>query len=87
MLKITSTPTEQTVNLEAGVQRRSGTMMWSGDIYKYQGITPIFAQNFNETVPWEGRTDILISWFVHPIYTINFGILYNEEPNYHGHVM
>lgn len=34
----------QTVNLEAGVQRRSGTVMWSDDIHKYQRITPIFAQ-------------------------------------------
>ncbi|XP_050495905.1 uncharacterized protein LOC126877375 [Bombus huntii] len=69
------------VNLEAGVQR-SGTMMWADDIYNYQGITPTFAQNFNETVPWEGRTDTLISRFVHPIYTTNFRTLYNEEPDH-----
>ncbi|XP_050477749.1 uncharacterized protein LOC126877788 [Bombus huntii] len=74
------------VNLEAGVQR-SGTMMWADDIYNYQGITPTFAQNFNETVPWEGRTDTLISRFVHPIYTTNFRTLYNEEPDHRGHVM
>ncbi|XP_050495262.1 venom serine protease Bi-VSP-like isoform X2 [Bombus huntii] len=72
--------------IEAGVQR-SGTMMWADDIYNYQGITPTFAQNFNETVPWEGRTDTLISRFVHPIYTTNFRTLYNEEPDRRGHVM
>ncbi|XP_076482798.1 uncharacterized protein LOC143304273 isoform X2 [Bombus vancouverensis nearcticus] len=74
------------VNLEAGVQR-SGTMMWADDIYNCQGITPTFAQNFNETVPWEGRTDTLISRFVHHIYTTNFRTLYNEEPDRRGHVM
>ncbi|XP_048261105.1 bis(5'-adenosyl)-triphosphatase enpp4 isoform X1 [Bombus terrestris] len=76
-----------TVNQKAGAQRRSGTMMWPGGIYEYQGISPTFAQNFNETVPWEERIDTLISWFVHPIHPINFGILYIEEPDYHGHVI
>ncbi|XP_071865323.1 bis(5'-adenosyl)-triphosphatase enpp4 isoform X2 [Bombus fervidus] len=76
-----------TANQKAGAQRRSGTMMWPGGIYEYQGISPTFAQNFNETVPWEERIDTLISWFVHPIHPINFGILYIEEPDYHGHVI
>ncbi|XP_060820858.1 ectonucleotide pyrophosphatase/phosphodiesterase family member 5-like [Bombus pascuorum] len=76
-----------TVNQNAARQRRSGTMMWPGGIYEYQGIAPTFAQNFNETVPWEERIDTLISWFVHPIYPINFGLLYIEEPDYHGHAI
>ncbi|XP_076239132.1 ectonucleotide pyrophosphatase/phosphodiesterase family member 5 isoform X2 [Calliopsis andreniformis] len=76
-----------TANEKAGAQRRSGAMMWPGAIYEYQGITPTFALNFNETVPWEERIDGLISWFVHPIHPINFGILYIEEPDYHGHAV
>ncbi|XP_003703035.2 bis(5'-adenosyl)-triphosphatase enpp4 isoform X1 [Megachile rotundata] len=74
-----------TVNQKHGAQRRSGTMMWPGSSYEYQGITPTFSQNFNRTISWEDRIDALISWFVHPIRPINFGILYIEEPDYHGH--
>lgn len=28
-----------------------------------------------------------MSWFVHPTNPINFGILYIEEPDYHGHAI
>ncbi|CAK9820842.1 Ectonucleotide pyrophosphatase/phosphodiesterase family member 5 [Anthophora plagiata] len=76
-----------TVNEKGGAQRRSGTMMWPGGIFEYQGTSPTFAQSFNETVSWEDRIDTLISWFVHPLRPINFGILYIEEPDYHGHVI
>ncbi|OAD61524.1 Ectonucleotide pyrophosphatase/phosphodiesterase family member 5 [Eufriesea mexicana] len=73
------------INEKGGAQRRSGTMMWPGCAYEYQGITPTFSQNFLISMPWEERIDTLISWFVHPIHPINFGILYFEEPDYHGH--
>ncbi|XP_034173921.2 bis(5'-adenosyl)-triphosphatase enpp4 isoform X1 [Osmia lignaria lignaria] len=76
-----------TANQKHGAQRRSGIMMWPGGIYEYHGITPTFAQNFNETISWEERIDTLVSWFVHPIHPINFGILYIEEPDYHGHIV
>ncbi|KAK1134726.1 hypothetical protein K0M31_007506 [Melipona bicolor] len=62
-------------------------MMWPGGIFEYEGVTPTFAQNFNESIPWEERIDTLISWFIHPIHPINFGILYIEEPDYHGHMI
>ncbi|XP_078036334.1 bis(5'-adenosyl)-triphosphatase enpp4 isoform X1 [Augochlora pura] len=75
-----------TVNEKAGAQRRSGTMMWPGGIYEYQGILPTFAHNFNESTPWEERIDTLLSWFTHPKNPINFGILYIEEPDFHGHI-
>lgn len=29
----------------------------------------------------------MLSWFVHPINPINFGILYIEDPDYHGHAI
>lgn len=76
-----------TVNEKAGGERRSGTMMWPGSIYEYQGISPTFSQNFNGSIPWEERIDTLISWFVHPEHPINLGILYIEEPDYHGHMI
>ncbi|KAG7213592.1 hypothetical protein KM043_002846 [Ampulex compressa] len=74
-----------TVNEKSAAERHSGTMMWPGSIFKYQGISPTYAQAYNITVPWEDRIDTLISWFTHPTNPINFGILYIEEPDYHGH--
>ncbi|XP_076297014.1 bis(5'-adenosyl)-triphosphatase enpp4 isoform X1 [Lasioglossum baleicum] len=76
-----------TINEKAGAQRRSGAMMWPGGVFEYQGVSPTFSQNFNETIPWEERIDTLISWFVHPIHPINFAVLYIEEPDYHGHIV
>ncbi|KAL0102054.1 hypothetical protein PUN28_018535 [Cardiocondyla obscurior] len=66
---------------------RSGTMMWPGSAFEYQGISPTFAQAFNDTISWEKRVDDLLSWFVHPTNPINLGILYIEDPDYHGHVI
>ncbi|KAL2725018.1 bis(5'-adenosyl)-triphosphatase enpp4-like isoform X1 [Vespula squamosa] len=73
-----------TIN-EKNIGRHSGTMMWPGSIFEYGGTTPAYAQAFNDTVNWEERVDTLISWFVHPTMPINLGILYLEEPDYHGH--
>ncbi|KAF7407142.1 hypothetical protein HZH66_001679 [Vespula vulgaris] len=73
-----------TIN-EKNIGRHSGTMMWPGSIFEYGGTTPAYAQAFNDTVNWEERVDTLISWFVHPTMPINLGILYIEEPDYHGH--
>ncbi|XP_047342864.1 ectonucleotide pyrophosphatase/phosphodiesterase family member 5-like isoform X1 [Vespa velutina] len=73
-----------TIN-EKNIGRHSGTMMWPGSIFEYGGITPTYGQAFNETVNWEKRVDTLISWFVDPTMPINLGILYIEEPDYHGH--
>jgi ectonucleotide pyrophosphatase/phosphodiesterase family protein 5 len=36
-------------------------------------------------VSWKERIDILISWFNHPKTPINLGMLYIEEPDFHGH--
>ncbi|XP_032671220.1 bis(5'-adenosyl)-triphosphatase ENPP4-like [Odontomachus brunneus] len=76
-----------TINEKSGKGRHSGTMMWPGSIYEYQGIKPTFAQQFNDTISFEDRIDMLISWFVHPTNPINFGILYIEDPDYHGHAI
>ncbi|XP_011169076.1 ectonucleotide pyrophosphatase/phosphodiesterase family member 5 [Solenopsis invicta] len=74
-----------TVNEKNG--GRSGTMMWPGSVFEYQGTSPTFAQTFNDTIPWEKRIDELLSWFVHPTKPINLGILYIEDPDYHGHAV
>ncbi|XP_012530934.1 ectonucleotide pyrophosphatase/phosphodiesterase family member 5 isoform X2 [Monomorium pharaonis] len=74
-----------TINEKSG--GRSGTMMWPGSVFEYQGTSPTFAQTFNDTISWEKRIDELLSWFVHPTKPINLGILYIEDPDYHGHVM
>ncbi|XP_014474847.1 PREDICTED: bis(5'-adenosyl)-triphosphatase enpp4-like [Dinoponera quadriceps] len=76
-----------TVNEKSGEGRRSGTMMWPGSVYEYQGTKPSFALQFNDTISFEDRIDTLMSWFVHPTNPINFGILYIEEPDYHGHAV
>lgn len=36
-------------------------------------------------MPWKDRVDELISWFRHSKTPINFGMLYIEEPDFHGH--
>ncbi|XP_020280186.1 ectonucleotide pyrophosphatase/phosphodiesterase family member 5-like [Pseudomyrmex gracilis] len=74
-----------TINEKHG--RHSGTMMWPGSAFEYQETSPTFAQSFNDTIPWEKRIDTLISWFVHPTNPINFGMLYIEEPDCHGHAI
>lgn len=75
-----------TVN-EKNKGRHSGTMMWPGSIFEYHGITPTFAKAFNGSTSWEERIDTLISWFLHPTNPINLGMLYIEEPDYHGHAI
>lgn len=75
-----------TANQKSGDQRNSGVMMWPGGVFEYQGVAPQFAQSYNGEISWEDRVNTLISWFTHPVNPINFGILYIEEPDYHGHI-
>ncbi|XP_066603258.1 ectonucleotide pyrophosphatase/phosphodiesterase family member 5-like isoform X2 [Prorops nasuta] len=76
-----------TINEKAGVGRRSGTMMWPGCTFEYEGIVPTFSKKFNSRVSLTKRVDTLISWFTHPVSPINLGILYIEEPDNHGHAI
>ncbi|XP_043272523.1 ectonucleotide pyrophosphatase/phosphodiesterase family member 5-like [Venturia canescens] len=75
-----------TINEQAGKGRHSGTVMWPGAQYKYNETSPAFVETFNMSVPWKSRIDSIISWFLHPVTPINFGVLYIEEPDFHGHV-
>lgn len=75
-----------TVN-EKNKGRHSGSMMWPGSVFEYHGIAPTYAKAFNKTISWEERVSTLISWFNHPTHPINLGMLYIEEPDYHGHAI
>ena len=48
-------------------------------------IKDFVVQPWNISVPWKERVDELLSWFNHPKTPINFGMMYLEEPDFHGH--
>ncbi|XP_011502713.1 PREDICTED: bis(5'-adenosyl)-triphosphatase enpp4-like [Ceratosolen solmsi marchali] len=73
------------LNENSDRNRHSGVMMWPGIGFKYHGSSPTFELSWNISVSWRKRIDILISWFNHPKTPINFGMLYIEEPDFHGH--
>ncbi|XP_058804211.1 bis(5'-adenosyl)-triphosphatase ENPP4-like isoform X2 [Phymastichus coffea] len=73
------------LNENADGNRHSGIMMWPGGDYEYDGKKTIFHQSWNTSIPWKNRIDDIISWFNHPKTPINFGMLYIEEPDFHGH--
>ena len=59
--------------------------MWPGSQYEYNGTRNTFIKAFDLSVPWTERIDSMITWFLHPLKPINFGVLYIEEPDFHGH--
>lgn len=61
-------------------------MMWPGSNFKYQDLLPSFTVEYNASVSWEERVDIMISWFLHDTKPINFGMMYFEEPDYTTHI-
>ncbi|XP_001602371.1 bis(5'-adenosyl)-triphosphatase enpp4 isoform X1 [Nasonia vitripennis] len=74
-----------TLNEIGGEGRYSGVMMWPGSNFKYHGTHSTFTVPWNMSVPWTERVDQLLSWFNHPKTPINFGMMYIEEPDFHGH--
>ncbi|KAL7298220.1 hypothetical protein TKK_0009211 [Trichogramma kaykai] len=74
-----------TLNELNGGERRSGVMMWPGSAFEYHKKNATFRVPFNTTVPWKSRVDEVISWFKHAAEPINFGMMYIEEPDFHGH--
>lgn len=44
-------------------------------------------QDYESSIPWKDRVNTVISWFNDPVKPINFGLLYIEEPDAHGHAM
>ncbi|XP_044598002.1 ectonucleotide pyrophosphatase/phosphodiesterase family member 5-like isoform X1 [Cotesia glomerata] len=74
-----------TINEKNDSLRHSGSMMWPGGEFDFDGRTQTFYMPLNISKNWEDRFDVLLSWFLHPKKPINLGILYIEEPDYHAH--
>lgn len=70
----------QTLNERAGSGRRSGCMMYPGCNFKYQSVLPSHYLEYNMSVPWRHRVDIVLDWFQHPDTPINLGMAYFEQP-------
>lgn len=71
-------------NEKAG--KHSGCMMWTGSDFDYDGRTCTFTKSFNETVVWEERVDIALSWFTDKKTPANLVMMYIEEPDAYGHI-
>ncbi|KAK0164258.1 hypothetical protein PV328_002905 [Microctonus aethiopoides] len=74
-----------TINEMANKERHSGSMMWPGGEFEYNGINATFADPLNISMTWQARADRVLSWFLDPNEPINFAILYIEEPDFHAH--
>lgn len=76
-----------TLNQKAGEGRHSGIMMWPGggdQVYLNTSLT--FSHNFNTSIPFSDRVDIVLSWILHPQTPANLVFLYFEEPDATAHV-
>ncbi|KRZ70823.1 Ectonucleotide pyrophosphatase/phosphodiesterase family member 5, partial [Trichinella papuae] len=69
----------------AGLNHRSGCMMWVGCDVPINGKHPTHYMSYNESADWVSRVQKLISWFTDEKDPINFGLLYIEEPDKIGH--
>ncbi|XP_026511692.1 ectonucleotide pyrophosphatase/phosphodiesterase family member 5 [Terrapene carolina triunguis] len=65
---------------------RTGAAMWPGTDVKIHGVFPTHYMFYNESVSFEDRVDKLIDWFTSEE-SINFGLLYWEQPDAMGHVL
>ena len=74
-------------NQKQNNKARSGVVYWVGDgaiikgfrPYKYLEFDPKTLLNFTR------RVDTIVDWFADPLYPINLGLLYFEEPDSTGH--
>lgn len=74
-----------TLNEKAGQGRHSGSMMWPGGEFAYQGVTPTHAVRYDQSFDWNKRVDVAISWFLNETAPANLVMLYFEEPDFIGH--
>ncbi|KAJ8977908.1 hypothetical protein NQ317_012409 [Molorchus minor] len=72
-------------NEDEGKGRYSGTMMWPGAIFPYQGKNITYVKEFQPNYAWNERVDTVISWITNPKKPANLVMLYFEEPDTHGH--
>ncbi|XP_018564085.1 bis(5'-adenosyl)-triphosphatase enpp4 isoform X2 [Anoplophora glabripennis] len=72
-------------NEDQGNGRYSGTMMWPGANYPYQGQNITYVKTFEPGYDWRQRVEDVISWITDPVKPANLVMLYFEEPDTHGH--
>ncbi|KAK5640611.1 hypothetical protein RI129_011422 [Pyrocoelia pectoralis] len=73
------------LNEMSGRDRFSGSMMWPGSAYEYQGKLPTYLQKFDTDLNWYKRVDTVLNWIENPKRPANLVMLYFEEPDTHGH--
>ncbi|XP_075940494.1 ectonucleotide pyrophosphatase/phosphodiesterase family member 5 [Anarhichas minor] len=80
---------EEAVPLWVTIQKaggRSGAAMWPGSDVKIHGVFPNRYLPYNASVSFETRVERIIEWFSAPKEeTVDFGVLYWEEPDESGH--
>lgn len=65
---------------------RSGAAMWPGSDVRIHGVFPNQYLRYNASVSFESRVQRIIEWFSAPRdESVNFGVLYWEEPDQSGH--
>ncbi|XP_034017534.1 ectonucleotide pyrophosphatase/phosphodiesterase family member 5 [Thalassophryne amazonica] len=66
--------------------RRSGAAMWPGSDVEIHGALPSQYLQYNASVSFETRVQRIIEWFSAPKEeSVDFGVLYWEEPDESGH--
>lgn len=80
---------EEAVPLWVTIQKaggRSGAAMWPGSDVKIHGMFPSRYLPYNASVSFESRVERIIEWFSAPKEeSVDFGVLYWEEPDESGH--
>lgn len=66
---------------------RSGAVYWVGDGAIIKGFRPYRYLEFDRDnlLTFQKRIDTIVDWFTDPLYPINLGVLYFEEPDATGH--
>lgn len=72
-------------NEDLGNGRYSGTMMWPGAQFPYQNKNITYVQEFNTSMEWKDRVDMVMSWIENPKKPANLVMFYIEEPDTHAH--
>ncbi|XP_022626104.1 ectonucleotide pyrophosphatase/phosphodiesterase family member 5 [Seriola dumerili] len=80
---------EEAVPLWVTIQKaggRSGAAMWPGSDVKIHGMFPSQFLQYNASVSFETRVERIVEWFSAPKEeSVDFGVLYWEEPDESGH--
>lgn len=69
-----------------GAGRHSGSMMWPGSDYAYNGINLTYNHFFERNVSWTDRVDEVVGWFLKKDKPANLVTLYFDEPDSSGHM-